>query len=114
MQILLQSALLAQLLVHRNFEEADRATHFGLCTEERSVGISNQGRRIDSVLRVDSDADREPYPQRMTFNVDVGIQHRQHSFGKRFRCSGLGPSWRDNSKLIAAQSGKEGALACRF
>jgi hypothetical protein len=33
MQVLLQSALLAKLFVHRHFKEADRSTHFRLGAE---------------------------------------------------------------------------------
>src|SRR5262245_19037601 len=72
-QVLLQSALLAQLLVRRHFEETDRTTHVGFGAEERRIGIGNQCRRIDPVLRVNSDADRQANSQRMAIDGDIGI-----------------------------------------
>ncbi len=114
MQVLLQSALFAQLLVHRHFEESDRSTHVGLGAEERRVGIGNQCRRVDPILRVNSDADRQTHSQRMAVDVDIGIECRQYPFGERLRHRRFGASRGDDRKFVTTQPGEEGALACRL
>ena len=63
-QILLQHALCTQLLVHRQFEEADRSAHFRFRAEQCGIRVGDQGHCVDAVLREDGDADGQSHPLR--------------------------------------------------
>ena len=84
-QVLLQRALLAQLLVHRHFEEPDRAAHLGFGAEQRGIGICHQRRRIGAVLRKMAMPMVSPDPQRVAVDLDVGVERARKPFGERFR-----------------------------
>ncbi len=82
-QIVLKGASLPQLFVHRDFKEANRPTHFGFSAEQRGVGVCDERRRINAILRIYTDADREPDAQNVAVDFDVGIKRRRQSLGQR-------------------------------
>ena len=75
-QILLQRALFAQLLIHRQLEEADRSARFRFRAEQGGVRVDDQGHRVGAVLREDGDADGHPHAQRNAVDVDIGVERR--------------------------------------
>ena len=73
-QVLLQRAFFSQRFVHRHFEEADRAARFRFGAEQRGTGIGDQGGGVGTILREDGDTDRQSRAQRVTVDVDIGIE----------------------------------------
>ena len=74
LQIVLQRAAVAQLLIHRGGEEAYRAAAFVLCTIERRVGIGEQRPRIVAVARIDRDPDAQIKLEGVAVDLDIPVQ----------------------------------------
>ena len=75
-QILLQRAFFAQLLVHRQFEEADRAARFRFGAEQRGLGVGDERRSVVAVLRKYAMPMVRPTAHRIAVDLDVGVEAR--------------------------------------
>ena len=113
-QVLLQRAPLAQLLVHRQLEEAHRAARFRFGAEQRGVGIGEQRDRVGAVLREYGDADGQADPRRIAVDLDIVVERRTEALGEPLGNFGLRAGRRDDGELVAADAGQEGALAHRL
>ena len=113
-QILLQGPLLAQLLVHRYFEKAGGPTHLRFRAEQRRIRVRDESRSVDTILRIDADADRESHVQDAAVDFDVAIKRRSQPFCEGLGRGRLGPGRRDDGKFAAAEPRKKGALAGRL
>ena len=62
-QILRKGAPFAQALIHLRLEEAEGVTTLGLRPLERGIGVAQQRGRVQTVKRIDGDADAQPDSQ---------------------------------------------------
>src|SRR5262245_49642823 len=106
-QLLLQGPLLAQLLIHRYFEKADGPTHLRFRAEQRRIRVRNEGRSVDTILRIDTDANRESHMQDVAVDFDVAIKRRSQPFCEGLGRGRLGPGRRDDGKFVATEPRKK-------
>src|SRR5215475_2107163 len=71
LQISLQRASFAQLLVHIGLEESDGAASFRLRPIESGVRVAQERRSIDAVVGIDRNADAQADPKFLSANVEI-------------------------------------------
>ena len=110
-QILLQRALFAQLLVHRQFEEADRSARFRFGAEQRGIRIGDSVAASAPSCGKMATPTVSPTRSGCAVDVDIGIERRAQAFGQRLGGRRLRPGRRDDGEFVAAEAGEERALA---
>ena len=111
-QILLQRALVAQLLVHRHARRSGSSRALPIWRGyKRGIRIGDQRRRVGAVLRENGDADGQADAQRQAVDFDIGIERRAELLGQRLGGRRLRPGRRDDVEFVAAEAGEKCALA---